>query len=92
MKAKSKIDIVYKYGTPRKVQVKITEAERIESKLAGREKTHKTIEVLPNFCKAGEYLTIISDNPGAWMIALICENSLGWRVPVLWTDLIVDNG
>lgn len=39
------------------------------------------------FCKKGDMLTIVSQNPGEWMITVIVENENGQRFFMKWNDI-----
>lgn len=90
MRAYAKVDIINKYGVTRKMEVKVSEAERRASKLAGNEKTHKIIEQLPWFARQGEQVKIITKDPGSWRGVIVIANDRDERIHVLWDELIID--
>jgi hypothetical protein len=93
MKAKAKIDCINKYAEPRKVDRPMTAAERKEYRREHPRATEDDFfvtEKQPRFyCKAGDELTIISQNPCAWQIALVVENSTGERFVMRWDEMDV---
>jgi hypothetical protein len=88
MKFVSKIDIIDKYAHVRKIEVRVSEEIRKATKLAGREKTHETIEQATFFCKAGEEVSVVTDDAGAWCIVVVIKNKKGETNFTYWNDLI----
>lgn len=87
MEAISKIHKLNKYKSTRKDEVKVTEAERKASKLAGKEITHRILETRPTFCIVGERLTVITENPGPYSVVVIVENKAGDRMAIRYDEI-----